>query len=324
MNRPLLLLIALVVALPFLLVLLSGTDHTAPGRADSEDAGETAIRRAPITLFCAASNQAVMQAIVNDYRRDFECEVFVNYGPSQGLLSQIEVSRTGDLFLPADASYLLSARDKDLVSETHPIARMRAVIVIRRGNPKSIRSLDDCLRADVRFVQANPDAAGIGRLTRSLFQRQGNWAAVDRATTAYRGNVTEVANDVAVGSADAGIVYDAVLHDYPDLEPVEIPELENAVSDIEIGIISASKRKPSASLFVRYLTANDHGKRRYREHGFDVTPPQATALQTNTLQTNTLQTNTPQTNTPQTNTPQINTPQTNTPKAVASQAIDER
>ncbi|MCM2374597.1 molybdate ABC transporter substrate-binding protein [Aporhodopirellula aestuarii] len=270
MNRPLLLLLALVAALPFLLLQLSGTDDNAARRAKSAAPSDDDSWREPITVYCAASNQAVMETIIADYRHEFGSQVFVNYGPSQGLLAQIEVSHTGDLFLPADASYLESARDKQLVSDVFPVARMKAVIAIRRGNPKAIRTLADCLRGDVRFVQANPDAAAIGRLTRATLQRQGLWKSLDQATTAYRGNVTEVANDLAVGSADTGIVYDAVLHDYPGLEFIEIPELQDATSDVEIGIITESKRKASAMRFVEFLTANDRGRQRYREHGFEV------------------------------------------------------
>ncbi|WP_144060028.1 molybdate ABC transporter substrate-binding protein [Rhodopirellula sallentina] len=270
MNRVFVLLIALIVALPILLLQLARTDSVESGRDSLADTDPTSERRSAITLFCAASNQAVVQKIVEDYRRDFDSEVYVNFGSSQSLLSQIEASRTGDLFMPADASFLEAARSKGLLSQTIPVARMRAVIAVPSGNPKAIRSLADCLRPQIRFVQANSDAAGIGHLTRSALDALGIWNRVDRATTAYRGNVTEVANDIVVGSADAGIVYDAILHDYPDLHPVSVPELDDAVSNVEIGIISTSPRKQSAARFVEYLTADQHGRKRYREFGFDV------------------------------------------------------
>ena len=271
MNRTIILLVGLLAVVPLLLYLLATTD---PPRRDAQaDAIVSKTSpRTPITVYCAASNQAVMEAIVADYRREFGGEVYVNYGPSQGLLSQIEITHTGDLFLPADDSYLTAARNKFLVSETFSIATMHAVILVKRGNPKAIHRFDDLLREDVRFVQANPDAAAIGKITKIALERVNRWEAADAATTAYRGNVTEAAADVAVGSADAAIVYDCVLHNYPNLEFVEIAELQTAVSKFGIGLIANSENIPAARQFVDFVISPAHGLARYREYGFSVSP----------------------------------------------------
>ncbi len=268
MNRTIVLLVGLLATVPILLYLL------ATGKTSRANKSEGVRRVEPdhhsITVFCAASNQAVMEAIVADYRHEFVSEVFVNYGPSQGLLSQIEVSRTGDLFLPADDLYLATARDKGLVSETFPIGSMRAVVVVQRGNPKGIHQFADLLRDDVRFVQANPEAAAIGKITQNALERLGLWEAADAATTAYRGNVTEAAADVAIGSADAAIIYDCVLHNYVDLDFVELPELETAESKFGIGLISNSQHETAAKRFVAFVTSPERGLVRYREYGFRI------------------------------------------------------
>ena len=78
----------------------------------------------PLMFFCAASNRAVMEKIVSDYKQEYGREIDIQYGGSQTLLSQLEVTGTGDLYLPADDSYLKTAEDKNLVSEVLPIAKM--------------------------------------------------------------------------------------------------------------------------------------------------------------------------------------------------------
>ncbi|HAC90389.1 MAG TPA: molybdate ABC transporter substrate-binding protein, partial [Planctomycetaceae bacterium] len=40
------------------------------------------------------------------YRSEYSRQVLVEYGPSQTLLSRCEIGATGDLFLPADDSFL--------------------------------------------------------------------------------------------------------------------------------------------------------------------------------------------------------------------------
>ncbi len=257
MKRFWIVFLALFVAVAAMVYQLAVTDSAASTKGGS-----------PITMFCAASNQAVIEAIVADYKSEFDREVYINYGPSQGLLSQIEVSKTGDVFLPADDSYLKLAREKGLVREILPAAEMHAVIAVKRGNPKSIRSFDDLLRRDVRVVQANPDAAAIGKISRAALSKRELWKSIDEATAAYRGTVTEVANDIQVGSADAGIVYDAILHDYPDLAFIKIPELESAKSKVAVGIIAGSKNAKASLHFARYVTAQDRGMKQYLRRGF--------------------------------------------------------
>lgn len=266
MNRIFVLMFGSIIALVAMFFALSQTDN----KRSAARLGNGGAEGEPLMMFCAASNQAVMEAIRADYQAEFDREVQVNYGPSQGLLSQIEVSKAGDLYLPADDSYLKIAKEKGLTDEHLPIARQQAVIAVRKGNPKSIQSFDDLLRKDVRVVQASPDATAIGKLSQSLLSEVDLWDKLDKATNAYRGTVTEVANDIKVGAADAGIVYDAVLHTYPDLEFVEISELEKGSSPIAVGVISGAKHSQAALHFARYISAIDRGLKRYAEYGFRV------------------------------------------------------
>lgn len=223
-----------------------------------------------VVLHCAASNRAVMESIRKEYEEEFDRKVEIQYGPSQTLLSSIEVTSFGDLYLPADDSYMEMAAEKGLVAETIPIAKMQAVIVVAKGNPKSIASMDDLLRDDVRVVLASPDSAAIGKVVRQTLENVGLWSDLDNAKKAYRATVNEVANDIALGAADAGIVYDAVLHTYPALSSVEVPELEGTASQVSIGVIASTKQSANALHFARFVSAKDKGLLHYKDHGFRV------------------------------------------------------
>ncbi len=261
MNKMYWIMTGSLVALAAMFVMLSRSGDMA-----ANDDGDTE----GIMLFCAASNRGVMEDIRAAYTEEFGRRVEIQYGGSQTLLSQMEVSATGDLYLPADDSYLEIAKEKGLIAEIIPIARMQGVIAVAKGNPKSIQTLDDLMRDDVRAVQASPDATAIGKLTRAILQETQQWAKLDQATIAYRTTVTEAANDVLVGAADAAIVYDAVLHTYPDLTYVEVPELSDVNSQIAVGVVKSTPRPRSALHFARYASARDRGLKHYQEHGFRV------------------------------------------------------
>src|SRR6185436_8425892 len=156
---------------------------------------------------------------------------------SQTLLSNIELTGKGDLFIPADDSYLKLARDKGLAAEAIPLARMSPVLAVAKGNPKGIKRLSDLLRKDVKVAQANPDAAAVGKLVRGALESRGLWAALKEATLVFKPTVNDVANDLKLGTADAGFLWDATLHQYPDLERVELPELAGVAASMSVVVL---------------------------------------------------------------------------------------
>lgn len=73
------------------------------------------------------------------------------------------------------------------------------MVAVAKGNPKNIQTFEDLLKPDIRLVQANPDAAAIGKVVRDKLQSQGLWDRLSKATAAFRMTVNDTANDVAYG-----------------------------------------------------------------------------------------------------------------------------
>lgn len=222
----------------------------------------------PLTIYCAASNKSVLEAIRRDFEQAYGTRLEIQYGPSQTLLASLEVTGVGDLYLPADDSYLALARGRKLTAEHFPLAEMNAVLAVPKGNPKHIMHLEDLLRDDVRLAQASAETAAIGKLTREALTSSGQWKALSDRTAVYKTTVNEVANDVKVGAVDAGIVFDAVLHDYDSLEAVSLPELAAVKAHVAVAVLKSSAQPRQALHFARYLASRDKGLLRYREFGF--------------------------------------------------------
>ncbi|MHB8898682.1 MAG: molybdate ABC transporter substrate-binding protein [Thermoguttaceae bacterium] len=256
--------LCLLAFLTFLLVRLNDQGrHVATGPAEAlSDA---------LFLYCAAGIQAPVEKIVADYLDRYHVPVRVQYGGSATLLSQAEVSRTGDLFLAADEGYADLAHDKGLVAERIPVASMRAVLTVRKGNPKAIHRIDDLLRADVRAALANPGQAAIGQAAREALEAAGKWKALEEHVTAtgvFKPTVSDVANDVKLGSVDAGIVWDSTVAQHPELEAVRIEELDRATAHITITVLRSSKTPTAALKFARFLAARDRGLQHFAELGY--------------------------------------------------------
>ncbi|MBL9144780.1 MAG: molybdate ABC transporter substrate-binding protein [Verrucomicrobiaceae bacterium] len=224
--------------------------------------------KAPLLVHCAASLKAPVEAIVRDYEKEEGVTVRLQFGASQTLLAGVEVSKTGDLYLPADDSYLAPAKEKQLVTTTIPIATQTAVLVVKKGNAKAVKSLADLQRAEVRLAIANPDAAAIGKLLRA--ELGDTWKALAAKAVLTGATVTEAANAVKVDSADAAFIWDAMLPQYPDFEVVTAPECSKVKAQVAVGLLTCAPDSAAAMRFARYLAAKDKGLLVFQKQGFTV------------------------------------------------------
>ncbi len=222
----------------------------------------------PLVVYCAAGIKGPVEKIAREYEATYDIKVLLDYAGSQSLLSRIIVNPHGDLFLPADDSYIHLAREKDLLEEVIPVARMTAVIAVRKGNPKQIRGLKDLFRDDVQVAQADPDTAAVGKLTRDTLRKIGRWDELHRRTKVYKPTVNDVANDIKVGAVDAGIIWDATLKAYDDLEAVPVAELSQTTAHIPVAVLRSTDQPTAALHFARFLAAPDRGLTTFAKHGF--------------------------------------------------------
>ncbi len=226
----------------------------------------------PLVFHCAAGIKPPVEAAARQYEDEYGVPIQLNFGGSGALLSTLTLSTHGDIYLAADASYLEIAAEKGLVQEIIPLARIRPVIAVRKGNKKEIKSLADLLRDDVKLAIANPDAASIGKQVRKILQASGQWADIEQAATGrgvFKPTVTDIANDVKMGAMDAALVWDCTAEQYPELEAVHVPEFDAKVFQITLGILKSCKNPAAALRFARYLAASDRGLLKFAELGYE-------------------------------------------------------
>lgn len=222
----------------------------------------------PLVVYCAVAVRPPVEAAAKAYGKETGVEVRLQLGASQTLLANAQVGGEGDLYIPADDSYNAIAREKGLVEETVPLASMTAVLAVRKGNPKGVKSIDDLLREDVRVVQANPDAAAVGKLVRNALAKAGKWEKLKERTLVFKPTINDVANDLKLGSADAGFVWDATVSQYPDLERVDAPLLSGVKASVSAGVLRTSRQPAAALRFARYLGAPGKGLEEFRKGGY--------------------------------------------------------
>jgi molybdate transport system substrate-binding protein len=215
-----------------------------------------------LVLFCAAGMRLPLEKICAAYLDECGVHVDLQYGGSNTLLNQLQVSRIADLYLAADDAYLALARAKGLVAETLPIADMEPVVITAAGNPLGIQGIDDLLQPGVRVALGSPEQAAIGKQTKAALEASGHWDAMKRHVSAsgvFKPTVPDVANSVLIGSVDAGIVWSATAAQYSGLVAVRVPELKRGASRITVGVTAWGEPAADALRFARYIAARDRG-----------------------------------------------------------------
>ncbi len=220
----------------------------------------------PLVVYCAAGIKPPVEAVAKEYEKTFGIPVQIQYGGSGTLLSNLRVSKVGDLFIAADDSYLRIAETNGLIEETITLAQMSPVVAVLKGNPKNIRSLSDLHR--VNLALANPDAAAVGKVTREVLSATGDWEMLRRRARVFKPTVNDIANDVMLGTVDAGIVWDATASQYSGLEAVLMEPLSHVRQSISIGVLRSSKAPRRALHFARYLGARDRGLKEFEQRGY--------------------------------------------------------
>ena len=70
-----------------------------------------------LTVFCGSANKPAMEEIAALFEREKKIKVNMIFGGSGGLLSQIELSGRGEIYLPGSPDYFIIGKRKQLLME---------------------------------------------------------------------------------------------------------------------------------------------------------------------------------------------------------------
>lgn len=236
------------------------------GAAGRSSPTETAVGTSGgLTVFAAASLTDAFEAIGATFERAHpDTDVTFNFASSSTLATQITQGAPADVFASADGTQMAVVAAEGLV-EGEPVAFTgnTLAIVVEDGNPLGLRGLGDLTRDDVTVVLAAEEVPA-GQYTRVALDALG----LDMRPASLETDVRAVLARVALGEADAGIVYTSDVDTGEDrVEGVAIPAAENVPATYPIARLEAAGNPTAAQAFVDLVTSDD-GSRLLRQHGF--------------------------------------------------------
>ncbi len=256
-------------------VLLAGAcSQSYTGQPDANDAP------AIVRIAAASDLQFALKDVNAAFARSHPgITIEPQFGSSGSFSSQIEQGAPFDVFLSADVAYTRRLVDKHLADETslfvYGIGRI--VVWVPRDSHLDIETKGLAALADpaVRKVAiANPEHAPYGRAAEAALKSAGLYEAV-KPKLVLGENVTQAAQFVQSGSADAGIIALSIAES-PTMKgsgrvwavPVDAyPTLEQG------GVVLSSAANPAASRLYADFLKGPEGREILSRYGFTSPAP---------------------------------------------------
>jgi molybdate transport system substrate-binding protein len=194
--------------------------------------------------------------------------VVFNFGPSDGLASQINEGAPVDVFASASPIWMDSVQgDGPGVSGRTNFARNELALVVPADNPARIEGIDDLAEDDVQLVLA-AEGVPVGDYSREALTKAGISDAALANVVSDEEDVRAVLTKVLSGDADAGIVYvtDVTADVADQVSLIEIPDDVNVIATYPIAVVTGSEEADLAQRFVDFVLGD--GQQTLAEYGF--------------------------------------------------------
>lgn len=220
-----------------------------------------------LTVFAAASLTDAFTEIADTFKSENpNVEIIFNFGGSSSLATQlVEGGAPADIFASANTKQMQVVVDGERIAgKPVPFVRNRLVLIVPFENTANIESLRDLANERIKLVVAAPEVpvrdytdAMLEKLAADPEYGEDYRDAVVSNIVSEEENVRQVAAKVALGEADAGIVYRSdVTPDISDLiEMLLIPDELNTLAEYPIAITNDSVNPELAQAFIDFLSS---------------------------------------------------------------------
>ena len=231
-----------------------------------------------VTVFAASSLGEPFRAVADAFEAENPgIKVTFNFAGSQALRTQLEHGARADVFASADWEQMAAIRKANLLGNIPEYFATNRLAVVAPLGSDTVQSLDDLARPGVSIAIASAEvpAGAYARATLGLMAESEDFSDdyTERVLTnvvTHETNVRAVAQKVALGEVDAGIVYetDAKAAQYRDsFRVIEIPLHFNPAAEYPIAALGEAGNPQLGLDFIAFVQGDD-GQAILREYGF--------------------------------------------------------
>ncbi len=204
-----------------------------------------------VVVFAAASLKDAFDKIGTQFEKAHPgVHVKFNYNGSSTLATQIGQAAPADVFASANTENMDKVTSDNLAKGTPEIfAKNKLEIMVGKGNPKNIKTVDSLDNKDVKVAVCAP-AVPCGAYSKDIFSKAGITVHPVTQETSVSGVVTKV----SLGEADADIVYVTDVKAGGDqISGVPIPAKDNVTAKYPIVTLKMAPNEKAGKAFTDYV-----------------------------------------------------------------------
>ena len=227
-----------------------------------------------LMIFAGAASRPATEEIIKAFKQKTGIGVDVTFGGSGFVLSQMKLSKKGDLYFPGSSDFMELAKKEGLVfpESEKIVVYLVSAINVQKGNPKGIHSLRDLTRDGIRVAIANPEMVCVGTYAVEIIEKNltpSEKEKFKKNLVNYTESCEKTASVISLKAVDAVIGWR--VFQYWDPERIESillkPEAISRIGYIPIAISRFTEDKIAAQKFIDFLSSS-HGKTTFQKYHY--------------------------------------------------------
>lgn len=213
-----------------------------------------------LLIFAGAASKPATEEVIQSFTKASGIPVDILFGGSGFILSQMKLTKKGDLYFPGSSDFMEKAKHENLVLQgsERKVAYLIPAVNVQKGNPKGIHSLRDLTRDGIRVAIAHPELVCVGTYAVEIIEKNLNPSEKERFRknlVNYTESCEKTANAISLKAVDAVLGW-RVFH-YWDPERIETvylkPEEIPRIGYIPVAIARFTRDKMLAQRFIDFL-----------------------------------------------------------------------
>ncbi len=245
-----------------------------PEQPAQQGEGESAAKT-ELLILCGTSFRPPTEKLVEMFEKEHpEIDVLLSFGGSEDHLPHVQAKAQGDLYVTHDP-YMQYTEEAGAMLRWVQVGYLCPVLVVQKGNPKNIQSIDDLTKEGIQVALPNPDYSTCGEMVFALLEKKGiKDAVLKNVGNAMFRSHADIGKQLKLGHADAGIMWNGVANEYLDAIDI-VPTPYEYDEQIRVGVIGLSytKHPDEVEAFLKF--AEEHGQEVFKESGYLKYEPEA-------------------------------------------------
>ena len=214
-----------------------------------------------IAVFAGSASKPAMEEAARAFEEETGIKVYLTFGGSGTMLSQLKIAREGDLYIPGSPDYMLKAESEGVIypDSVVKIAYLVPAILVQEGNPKNIQSLADLAQPGIEVSIGAPETVCVGLYAYEILEHNGLIDAVKKAGTivTHAESCSKTASLVVLKSVDAILGWRVFSEWNPDAIDVVYlqPDQLTRLAYIPGAVSTFTQDRESAQRFLDFLVS---------------------------------------------------------------------